>query len=149
MRVEHENISSSPPSLPLCSELLISRSLSVSQHPAWKIAKGFFFSPPSPRLYYLKKKEKKRKKQRHTARRTYLLLQSLYFLTDLECAPQVSCSNASSPNVFSYDVLNPRAANLSAVLHCSLGSLFLCVCVDEQRLKHSALTPAVSCLLDK
>ena len=62
VRVEHENISSSPPSLPLCSELLISRSLSVSQHPAWKIAKGFFFSPPSPPALLFKKKRKEKKK---------------------------------------------------------------------------------------
>lgn len=144
LRVEHKNIFSSPPSLPLCSAPLISRSLSLShsiQH--GKLQKDF--SPPllPPGSIIFKKRKRKNRDTQPAELTCYC---KAFTFSQIQCAPQVSGSNASSPNVFSYDVLNPHAANLSAVLHCCSVPLFLCVCVDEPRLKHSALTPAVSCL---
>lgn len=65
--MEHKNIFSSPPSLPLCSAPLISRSLSLShsiQH--GKLQKGFSPPAPPPWLYYFKKKKKKEKTETHS-----------------------------------------------------------------------------------
>lgn len=142
------NTRTSFPPLPLC--LFVRR--------PWSLALSLFltassmenckrvFLPPSSPLALLFKKKKEKRKNRDTQPAELTCYCKAFTFSQIQCAPQVSGSNASSPNVFSYDVLNPHAANLSAVLHCCSVPLFLCVCVDEPRLKHSALTPAVSCL---